>query len=280
MAIQVNPSAKYIIKAVLFCVVFTAVLIVFSFAKSIITPDHERIAHGIAGTLAALFTTMIFLKFDRKKFSDIGLSFEKNTVVRFFAGVIIGVVLMGLLATSVIYFTHMEIEINTGINIWHFLVATAPILPLAFMEELAFRAYPLQILKDKAGIRTAIFITSILFALYHFVNGWSLASCFSGPGIWGLIFGLSAVYSRGIAMPTGIHYAVNLTTSAFGANAYGVSIWNVKQSPNPATGNGMIDWATLLPSLALLVFAIICIEVYVRRKTNSNKGLEAVGRAK
>jgi membrane protease YdiL (CAAX protease family) len=280
MAIQVNPSAKYIIKAVLFCVVFTAVLIVFSFAKSIITPDHERIAHGIAGTLAALFTTIIFLKFDRKKFSDIGLSFEKNTVVRFFAGVIIGVVLMGLLATSVIYFTHMEIEINTGINIWHFLVATAPILPLAFMEELAFRAYPLQILKDKAGIRTAIFITSILFALYHIVNGWSLASCFLGPGIWGLIFGLSAVYSRGIAMPTGIHYAVNLTTSAFGANAYGVSIWNVKQSPNPATGNGMIDLATLLPSLALLVFAIICIEVYVRRKTNSNKGLEAVGLAK
>ena len=33
----------------------------------------------------------------------------------------------------------------------------------------------------------------------------------SGPGIWALVFGLGAAWSKGIALPTGIHVALNLS---------------------------------------------------------------------
>jgi len=268
--IQNNIKAKYIFKSVLFCVVFTGLLVIFSFAKGFIPNEFERLAHGVIGTLAAFFATVLFLRIDRNRFSSIGLTFERNTVVKFLVGVITGVVIMGLLAMSVIYFTNVEIKVNQESNLLHFLLVTAPLLPLAFMEELGFRAYPLQILKDRIGIRLSIIITSILFGLYHIVNGWSIASSFYGPAVWGLIFGLAAIYSKGIAMPTGIHYAANLTTSAFGAKNTAASIWTVTQPDQAIVKHEGIDWSTILPSLVLLIFAAICIELYMRRKTTAN----------
>lgn len=275
--IQNNITTKYIIKSVLFCVVFTGLLIVFSFAKNFIPNNFERLAYGTIGTLAAFLATALFLKFDRKRFSDIGLTLQRKTITKFFTGVVLGIGIMALLATSVIYFTNGVIVANPKSNFLNFLLMTLPLIPLAFMEELGFRAYPLEILKDKVGIRLSIIITSILFALYHIANGWTIASSFYGPGVWGLVFGLAAIYSKGIAMPTGIHYAANLTTSAFGGANNTVSLWTIKQSNAPTEKYQGIDWATILPTLALLVFAIICTELYVRRKTTANSTLAKAG---
>ena len=271
VATQSNIKGKYLFKATLFCVVFTGLFVAFSFIKSFLPNNLERLAHGVIGTFAAFLTTVLFLKFDRKRFSDIGLMFERKTIVKFFAGVLAGVLIMGLLATIVMYFTNVQIEVNPESNLLDFLLVTAPLLPLAFMEELGFRAYPLEILKDKMGIRLSILITSVLFALYHIANGWTFASSFYGPAVWGLVFGFAAIYSNGIAMPTGIHYAANLTTSAFGAASNTVSIWTVKQSNTAEAERQGADWATILPALALLGFAIICIELHVRRKKSGNK---------
>lgn len=261
-----SRKTKSIFKSVLFCVVFTVLLVFFSLAKGFIPNEFERLAHGVLGTLAALAATVLFLRFDRKRFSAIGLRFERKTVVKFFVGVITGVVIMGLLAMSVIYFTNVEIAVNQGSSLLHFLLVTAPLLPLALMEELGFRAYPLEILKDSMGIWLSILITSLLFALYHIGNGWSVASSFYGPAVWGLVFGLAAVCSKGIAVPTGIHYAANLTTSALGAKNTAASIWIVTQPGGAVIKQEGIDWSTRLPSLVLLVFAVLCIELYRRRK--------------
>jgi len=185
------------------------------------------------------------------------LVFERNTLAKFFLGIIVGVLIMGLLATGVLYFTHAKVEVNQNSNLFHFLLVTSPLLFLAFMEELAFRAYPLEILKNKIGVAPAIGITSILFALYHLANGWTFASAFLGPAIWGLLFGLAAIYSKGIAMPTGIHYAANLTTSALGDKNTSSSLWIVKQTDTVITTYKGIDLATILPSLVLLILVTI-----------------------
>jgi hypothetical protein len=72
-------------------------------------------------------------------------------------------------------------------------------------------------------------------------------------------------------LPTGIHYAANLTTSAFGEATGPTSIWTVK--PSVATAPKGVDWATLFPVFALLAFAIICVELYMRQKTNAEQQL-------
>lgn len=263
--VQSNSKAMIIFKAILFCIVFTCVFVVCSFAKNFFPSRLERLAHGLIGTLVAFFITAIFLKFDKTRFSDIGLKFDRKTILKFFAGALAGILIMGSLVITVLYFSNVKVEANPGSNIWHYLFLTLPLIPLAFMEELGFRAYPLQILKERTGIRLSIVITSILFALYHIANGWSITSSFYGPGIWGLVFGLAAVYSKGIAMPTGVHYAVNLTTSAFGEADHKVCLWTVRQTGIPVIKTGAIDWATILPAIVILVFAIICIELYVRQ---------------
>ncbi len=258
-----------ILKAILFCVVFTGLFVIFTFAKTLVPHSYERLGHGIIGTLTALVTTALFLRYDKKKFSDIGLRFERSTVIKFLAGVVAGILVMGTLAMGVIYFSNVTIEVNPKSNVFHFILMTLPLIPLALMEELGFRAYPLEILKDKTGIRLSIIITSILFALYHVANGWTIASSFYGPAIWGLVFGIAALYSKGIALPTGMHYATNLTTDAFGDAINTVSIWTVREGASPATTAGGIDWITVLPAAALLIFAVICIELYVRRKSKT-----------
>jgi uncharacterized protein len=276
-ATQSKIGIVYIFKSILFCVVFTGILVIFSLTKNMFPNSFERLAHGTMGTLAALLTTVLFLKFDRKRFSDIGLIFERMTIVKFFAGMLAGVAIMGMLAAGVIYFSNMTVAVNPGSNVWYFLLMTLPLIPLAFMEELGFRAYSLQILKDKIGIRGSIYITSILFALYHIVNGWTIASIFLGPAIWGLVFGLAAIYSRGIAMPTGIHYAANLTTSALGAKNTAASLWKVEQSGTTEIRQQGIGWSMILPSLVLLIFAVICLELYMRRKNTANSRWQKPG---
>lgn len=272
MVAQRNIKAKYIFKATLFCIVFTAFIVVFSIAKGFIPIYFERLAHGIIGTIAALLTTILFLKFDKKQFSDIGLTFERRTIIKFLAGIVAGVAIMGILAISVLYFSNTTIQVNSRGSVGYFLLMTLPLILLSFMEELGFRAYPLEILKDKVGIRLSIIITSILFALYHIANGWTISGSFYGPGIWGLLFGLAAVYSKGIAMPTGMHYAANLTTATFGAADNNLSIWIVEQSHSHTEKVKGINWSTILPGLAILILAIIGIEMYMRRKTAANMG--------
>ncbi len=234
------------------------------------TSTSTRWVHGLIGTFAAFLTTALFLNWDKMKFRDIGLKFERKTAVRFFTGVLAGLIIMAILATGVLYFTNAEIISNPETNLWRFLLMTSPLILLAFMEELGFRAYPLEILKDRTGIRSAIIMTSILFSLYHMANGWSVASSFLGPFIWGLVFGLSAVYSKGIAMPTGIHYAANLTTAAFGDVDNTTSIWVVQQPSGAEVKTAIIDWTIILPALALLIFAIALMEFYLRKKTGKH----------
>ena len=168
------------------------------------------------------------------------------------------------------YFTNVSIEPNPKANIFRFFKMTTPLIPLAFMEELGLRAYPLQILKNKIGVRFSIIITSILFALYHIVNGWEISVSFFGPGVWGLLFGIAAIYSKGIALPTGIHYAINLTPSAFGADDNSIALWTVKQTDISNSIYKGIDLSIVLPPIVVLVVALICMEIYMKRKTTAN----------
>ncbi len=264
---QANDKIKYIFKAILFCTIFTGLLVVFSFLKSLVPGKFERFAYGTIAAFVSLLTTYLFLRFDKKSFSDIGLNFEYSTVRKFLAGVLIGIGLMGLMSISVIYFSDFKIEVNKNSGILNFLFWTSPLILLAFMEEVGFRAYPLMLLKNKTGIRLSIIITSILFALYHIANGWTVMDSFLGPGICGIIFGLAAIYSNGISMPTGIHYAFNLTTAAFGITDQSFNMWILTQKDGGSLENHQTNqMMVLIPQVSLLIFGIICMEWFLRKK--------------
>ena len=267
---------KEIFKAILFCVVFTGLFVILSFSKIFLADKFERIAHGVIGTCAAVFTTFIFVKFDNINFADIGLKLEKQSLVRFLLGVLAGIVLMGILSLSVITFSNFKIEPNINSNFLNFLFYTIPFIPLAFMEEIAFRAYPLRILKEITGVRYAIIITSILFAIYHVVNGWTIQNSFLGAGVWGIIYGIAAVYSNGIGMPTGVHYAANLTTAAFGITQGPFNIWILTSKDGLSLENYQSSaFMTIIPQISLFIFGIFLMEWLIKRNTKANLDIAA-----
>jgi membrane protease YdiL (CAAX protease family) len=262
-----NVKIKYILKSILFCIVFTGIFVIFSLAKSFIPQKFERIVHGIIGTIAALLTTFLFLKIDKKSFADIGLKFEGTTIKKFFIGIIAGIGIMGLMTISVIIYSDFKIELNKDSSILKFLFFSLPLIPLAFMEEVGFRAYPLTVLKEKSGLLMSILITSILFGFYHIANGWTIQNSFLGPGVWGIIYASAAIYSNGISMSTGLHYAANLTTSAFGITSKSFNIWVFRQKNGlPLENSHSSQLAMLIPQISLLIFGIFCICWLVKNK--------------
>lgn len=234
-----------------------------SFLKNLIPVEYERWAHGIIGTAVAFITTFIFLKIDKRTWAQINLVPNNKTILKFLLGIVIGIVLMAPLALLSIHYSGAAIEWNATSSLVSFLLSTAALIPLAFMEELGFRAYPLETIKENSGIRVSLIITSFLFALYHIANGWSLSSAFMGPFVWGLIFGLGAVAGKGIALSTGIHYAANLTTAAFGAVGSTTSLFILKEQETPSSSANHLP---IFISAALFVAAIISVELYIRRK--------------
>lgn len=265
--IFLNPIVKAVAKTILFCASFLVLLISLSFSNSLVSHEFARLSYGVLGVIAALLTTTVFLRIDRLSFSAIGFIFNGATIKSFIQGSFIGILIMGLLSYGVIAAAGFKIVLNTENSFSKFFLGAIPILLLAYMEEIAFRGYPLYLLKDKLGARSNLLFTSLLFSLYHIANGWAIQDAFLGPGSWGLIFGLAALYTNGIAMPTGIHFAVNLTTSAFGVSGNSFNIWILRQK----NGASLIDYkssalATLIPQICVLVLAIILMEIYVRKK--------------
>lgn len=252
-----------ILKVVLFCIAFTGLYVLIYFLKSSFIPASSQWVHAGIGIAVALLVTALFLKMDKMRFRDIGLFWEGRTLPRFGLGILIGIGLMGALTTAVILFSRFRIEWNADSNLLTFLWGSLPLLPLAFMEELAFRAYPLETLKKKTGIRTTILVTALLFGAYHLANGWTLQNAFLGAGVWGIIFGLAAIRSGGIALPTGLHYAVNMTTSAFGISSGSYHLWVLKSGDGQSLANYQSSQLeTLLPQIALLVVGLGAMEWY------------------
>lgn len=262
-----QPKINSLILSVSFVVVFIIVFMLLSQIKHFIPEKFERYSHGIIGTIAALGTVWFFLKFEKKSLKSIGLKWENNTLKKFIVGLSVGLVLGSLMTLSQVMYSGMEITLSENYNIPLFLLWSSALIPLAFMEEVAFRSYPFIKLNKVFGLRITQIIIAILFALYHVMNGWSLGLAFLGPGIWALAFGLSAMYSDGISVPTGLHYGVNFVLALVSSQSGIEGIWiidfpdNVSETVLKANENFGIGI-----QLALLVLCIIGTELYLRKK--------------
>lgn len=255
------------------CVIlFIIILVLLAQVKNSIPQKFERYTHGIFGTIAAISTVWIFLRYEKKTFSDIGLIWQKRTLQKFIAGMVIGIVMGALMIYTQVLISGLQITLSNDYNITSFLIWSSALIPLAFMEEVAFRSYPFIKLNRVFGLRITQIIMAILFALYHVANGWSIELSFLGPGIWALAYGLSAIVSNGISMPTGLHYGVNLFLAAISTQSGINGIWTIdfptKVSETVLKTNENVGTAI---QIGLLIICLIATELYLRnRKTTAN----------
>jgi membrane protease YdiL (CAAX protease family) len=254
-----------VLKAVLFSVAFTALFALLSFFKSFLPLRFERFTHGIIGTLAALTTIYAFVRLEGKSFRHLGLQADRSTWRRLLIGVIAGLATSALMFGSLLVFGRLRLEVQHPQELPSFLFWTLAFLSLAFMEEVAFRGYALAVLKHRIGVWPALLVSTILFAVYHIANGWSVAQSLLGPGVWGLVFGFAALTSNGIAMPTGIHYAVNVSQAALGMTSGFAPLWTF-QLQDRAVSAQSTQALGICIQVVLLLVTVFCIEWYRRRK--------------
>jgi membrane protease YdiL (CAAX protease family) len=176
----------------------------------------------------------------------------------------LGTAIFLVIVVILVSFTELHIERNP--NPWDPWSAFwfLSIIPLALMEEIAFRAYPFIKLNRGFGLRIAQLLVSIAFASYHIINGWDIQIAFLGPATWAFVFGLSAIWSNGIAVPTGVHVALNLIQELLGMRGNEGSIWLFKRAEDiPATVNSAETVGIIIQVLVLLS-AVVATELYLR----------------
>ncbi len=255
---------KAILKVTIYWVLFFALFIAAtSQSGAIFSKPVHRFTSATLGTIIALSLTGIFIKSENKTLADYNLVWGKRTLINFFKGLIIGAAAYAIIILILVLFGGLQIQKNPEApSLWTSLLYVV-IVPAAFMEEIAFRSYPFIKLTKAFGLRLSQVIVGITFAVYHIPIGWSVLSAFLGPGIWALVFGIAAVRSKGIALPTGIHVGLNLIQSIFGLSKGIESYWLASQDENISSFT-----ADLATRILVLLAGILSTEYYIRRTSD------------
>jgi membrane protease YdiL (CAAX protease family) len=238
-----------------------------------IPSDWSRFSYAILGVLEVLLLIWIFLRSEKKSFKNIGLSWERTTLQKFLVGLLIGTVIMAIVLLVLIGLTSFQLKRSSNaIQPLTWMMYLLVIIPLALMEELAFRSYAFLKLNTAYGLWWAQFIAAVAFALYHVVSGWSWQASFLGPFVWAFVFGLAAIASRGIALPTGIHTALNFLQIITGTKADKLSlwVWELKQN-NSGNAQAQADIAGILIHIFILITAVLYTWLFLKRKLRREK---------
>lgn len=152
----------------LFWVALALVRPVLGIVQSVFRAGWRDLAFASVLTLVALALIALFLRTERRSFSDIGLTVATGSVRRFLGGTVLGIAITAAMLAIVLTLTSVRMESVASPDYrdaigFSFVV----LLVLAYMEEVAFRSFPLVRLQEAWGVRTAIYITAICFAFYH-----------------------------------------------------------------------------------------------------------------
>lgn len=264
-----HPKTNALLRSLLFWVGFLLVLfVVGTFVVKLFPASGERFVYGLGGSVGALLLTGLVLKMEKRSFKDIGLVVQKTTLPSFLRGLVWGSFVFGVLLATLLFFTDLQIAKSPTPFSWLQAAAYLAIIPLAFMEELVFRAYPLLKLKQVFGVRITQIIVALGFALYHVATGWNPVIAFLGPGTWAFVFGLSAIWSGGIAMPTGIHVAVNVWQPLVGmSSGTYASLWMLQyKSAESAAQQSRTNLVGLVVQVLIFLSALLLTEYFIRNK--------------
>lgn len=256
-----DTQRKTVLKVALFWGVFWLLLFGLRAAPIPTPPAIENLLFASLVTTALIVLSFAFLKSESKKLSDIWFVWGSGSLRRFVVGSVVGMAVVGLMLLVIVALSGLAVASLPNPDYWNAVGFSALVLfVLALMEEIAFRAYPLVRLFEAIGIRTAIYCTSLFFALYHGLDPANLL----GPGVWGIYFGLAAIASRGLALPLGLHFGLNWMQSLFGMKTrFATPVWTIV----PGAEEGLVSPASIgfVLQLVLLVVGVVLVELYIRK---------------
>jgi membrane protease YdiL (CAAX protease family) len=202
---------RHVVRVALFWLAYLAILFATGMFKGMAPPAVRELAWAVASTALVLGLTLLFLRREKRAPGSVGLALESGSMRRFAVGLIVGFSLYGLhlLIVSAVA-GPIRLAPAPGADAGRLVLAVGTYLALSSMEELGYRGYPLRTLLPDIGLWPAQAIVVALFSLNHILFGWTWSMVLLGVTTGGLLFGMAAIASRGLALPIGLHAAWNI----------------------------------------------------------------------
>ena len=226
----------------------------------------------IAVTFSVFFSRVVF---DQRSISSLGLELSKNTWFELAFGLLVGGAVMGLIflmewSFGWLEFTGFAWESRpTGSLLVEGGIFLLVFGSVAWQEELLFRGYWLQNLREGLNLVWAVGITSVLFAVAHWGNPQFSLLPLVGLFLAGLLIAFSYVVSGRLWMPIGVHLGWNLIGGlVFGFPVSGLQVPSLVElemtGPEIWTGGAFGPEAglVLVPGLLLGVFLLWSYRAY------------------
>lgn len=286
------------LRVVLFFVVYFLAVITLSIPAALLVAwfKREDIRHGIsikpgellnseflwlivvialAGSFLVVF---LFRKFiDRKSFVSLGFKFSKHrndAATGFFLGpTILGLGSIMLYSTGHLQWTDIIVDWNS------LLLSLVIFIMVAFTEELAFRGYILNNLMDSFNKWLALFISAILFSLFHLGNSYigfiPLANIF----LAGILLGINYIYTRNLWFGIFLHFSWNFFQGPLlGFKVSGININSLLQTDLQGslmiTGGNFGFEGSIIDMALTLISILILYWIYEKKFRDSPAGEE------
>lgn len=167
---------------------------------------------SMLGSVALTFLlTFLFARRDKIRLQEVGVVPDSRGIFLFLAGFTTGLVMVLIQVLILSNFAPVKF-IMDGTTRWeNVAVSLLLYLLIACREELVFRGYPLRKLSNSISPSAAVLIITVLFILEHVMAGVSWKMSIIGSGLGGLLYGIAAVKSKGLALPIGLHFSWNFT---------------------------------------------------------------------
>jgi membrane protease YdiL (CAAX protease family) len=220
------PRARFgfLLRIGVFVLITLIALVVASNIIRIATGDKGLVNAALANFAAAAIGTVVALRiYERARFEDIGLAWNRASQWNLALGLLGGIaggllVTLPAVALRMAAFTRASSPGN-----WRSVIFVAVVLLFGAMgEEIMFRGYAFQVLLTETGIFATILPVSLIFSLMHGLNPGINPLGFFNTFLWGVLLGFSFLRSGDLWLPIGLHYGWNLALPLLGANLSGI----------------------------------------------------------
>lgn len=185
-----------------------------------------------------LAATWVACRLHGRPLGDVGLQLDGQRARELAGGLAMGAAAAAALGWGLMLAGAVSWQPNPAADGAHVMKWLAYFTVAAVVEELIFRGYALRTLADGIGSFRAVALSSLVFGGYHVLNlgtsasvqpgGWDLVWRVAGPAVGGVLFGLAAVRTRGLALPIGLHLGWNVLQ------------WALLSMEGPAKGTGFL----------------------------------------
>jgi CAAX protease family protein len=186
-----------------------ALLFIVATSPIWLMPKRIAVFHPVAMLGVLLGATLLFLWWDKRPASDLGLGPTWRAPASLLGGMLGGIVFIAV----IVMLLHVMLPFEWARNPKFLPRAAATSLGLMLVsgavEELLFRGYAFERIMTSIGLWPAQAIAALTFGVYHLANGWTWKTAFVGPVIGSLLFGLVFVRTRSVLASTGFHAAAN-----------------------------------------------------------------------